>query len=170
MTSQRPDLTAELLRRRAADQHARGVREHGMVAPDLEAMRTVDADNIAALKRITAEHGWPGRTLVGDQATDAAWLLVQHSDADPEFQQHALTLLREAVTAGEAEPRHLAYLTDRCLFHQGEPQLYGTQYINGKQGLCPQTISDPDNLDTRRAGVGLGPFAAYDRQVRHPEN
>ncbi|GGP85653.1 hypothetical protein [Streptomyces melanogenes] len=51
MTSQRPDLADELLRRSAADQHARGVRAHGNVAPDLEAMRTVDAENTPALKR-----------------------------------------------------------------------------------------------------------------------
>uniref|UniRef100_A0AAU2V3M6 Uncharacterized protein n=1 Tax=Streptomyces sp. NBC_00003 TaxID=2903608 RepID=A0AAU2V3M6_9ACTN len=166
MTPHRPDLTDELLRRRAADQHARGVRAHGTVAPDFDAMRTVDADNTAALKRITAECGWPGRTLVGEEATDAAWLLAQHADADPDYQQQALTLLREAVAAGEAEPRHLAYLTDRCLVHQGEPQLYGTQYVNDEHGLRPQTISDPDNLDTRRAGAGLGPFAEYDAQMR----
>ncbi|MBD0743823.1 DUF6624 domain-containing protein [Streptomyces sp. CBMA152] len=166
MTPQRPDLADELLRRRAADQHARGVREHGMVAADLDAMRAVDSDNVTALKRITAEHGWPGRTLVGQQAMDAAWLLAQHADADPDFQQEALLLLREAVAAGEAEPRHLAYLTDRCLVHEGEPQLYGTQYVKDEQGLRPYTIREPNGLDSRRAEIGLGPFAEYDAQMR----
>ncbi|MFD9789604.1 DUF6624 domain-containing protein [Streptomyces sp. NPDC059070] len=164
MTSQRPDLADELLRRSAADQHARGVRAHGNVAPDLKTMRTVDADNIIALKRIIAEIGWPGRTLVGRRAANAAWLLVQH--ADPEYQQHALPLLRDAVAQGEAEPWHLAYLTDRCLFYQGEPQLYGTQYVKDEQGLRLAPVADPGNLDTRRAEVGLGPHAEHDAQMR----
>lgn len=166
MTAQRPELADELLRRRAVDQHARGVREHGSVAPDLEAMVTVDAENTPALKRIIAECGWPGRTLVGEQAAEAAWLLAQHADADTEFQQHALGLLRDAVALGEAEPWHLAYLTDRCLVHQGEPQLYGTQYVKDEQGLHPSPIAVPDRLDARRAEVGLGPHAEHDTLMR----
>ncbi|MFG2149019.1 DUF6624 domain-containing protein [Streptomyces sp. NPDC048696] len=166
MTGRRPDLADELLRRKAADQHARGVREHGLVAPDLDGMRTVDAENTTALKRITAEYGWPGRTLVGEEAADAAWLLVQHADADPDYQQHALALLRDAVLRGEAEPRHLAYLTDRCLVHRGEPQLYGTQYVTDEQGLRPHPVADPDKLDARRADVGLRPQAEYDARIR----
>lgn len=163
---QRPDLTDELLRRKAADQHARSVREQGNVDADPETMRRVDADNTAALKRITAEWGWPGRTLVGADAADAAWLLAQHADADPDFQEHALNLLTDAVHLGEAEPRHLAYLTDRTRIARGQTQLYGTQYRRDDEGLSLLPTDDPDNLDARRAEVGLGSHAEHDAQVR----
>ena len=166
-TPQRPDLADELLRRMAADQHARGVRENG---PDVECdhdlMRTVDADNVAALQRIIDAHGWPGHSLVGEQAANAAWLIAQHAELD--FQLRALDLLDEAVNRGEATAIQRAYLLDRCLMRQGEPQLYGTQYrdINDGRGMQPWEVADPDNLDKRRSEVGLGPHAEHDAAMR----
>ncbi|MCC3773807.1 hypothetical protein [Streptomyces sp. UNOB3_S3] len=72
-----PELAAELVRRVAVDQHARGVREgQDDVESDWEAMRVVDADNTAWLKTVVAECGWPGNTLVGEEAANAAWLLI----------------------------------------------------------------------------------------------
>jgi hypothetical protein len=50
--------------------------------------------------------------------------------------------------------------------HAGQPQLYGTQFIHDEQGLRPWTIEDPENVDQRRASVGLGPFADYEARMR----
>jgi hypothetical protein len=161
--SQRRDLAVELLHRKVNDQM---VRRTPTSLADPEAMERVDRDNTAALKRIVAEHGWPGRTLVGEEAAEAAWLLAQHADADQDFQLHALTLLEEAVRQGEATAKQLAYLTDRCLMHAGRPQLYGTQYACGPDGARPHPVVDPDRLDERRAAVGLGPYAEYDAAIR----
>jgi hypothetical protein len=80
-----------------------------------ERVRAVDAANTARMKRIVAERGWPGRSLVGDDGAQAAWLLVQHADHDPAFQRACLELLGQAVQAGEADARQHAYLTDRCV-------------------------------------------------------
>ncbi|MEC4018188.1 DUF6624 domain-containing protein [Streptomyces sp. H27-D2] len=112
-----------------------------MASPQPQPATPSSSDNTAALKRITAEWGWPGRTLVGAEAAEAAWLLVQHADGDPDFQAHALDLLDDAVYLGEAEPRHFAHLTDRTRIAQGQPQLYGTQYRNDEQGLRPHTVA-----------------------------
>nr|WSX21134.1 hypothetical protein OG690_15730 [Streptomyces tubercidicus] len=167
MPPQLPYVADELLRRLATDQYARGVRDDGSTAaPDFDLMRTVDADNTAALQRIIDEHGWPGHSLVGEQAANAAWLIAQH--ADLEFQLRALVLLRDAVDRDEATPTQLAYLTDRCLLHQQLPQLYGTQYRDLGDGRGPQLwdVADPDTLDARRAEVGLGPQAEYETAIR----
>ncbi|MGY5129199.1 DUF6624 domain-containing protein [Streptomyces nigrescens] len=167
MPPQLPHVADELLRRVAADQYARGVRDDGSIAgPDFDLMRTVDADNTAALQRIIDEHGWPGHSLVGEQAAHAAWLIAQHAELG--FQLDALVLLRGAVDRREATPAQLAYLTDRCLFHQQRPQLYGTQYRDIGDGNGPQLweVADPDTLDARRAEVGLGPQADYERTIR----
>lgn len=91
----------------------------------------------------------------------AAWIIAQHADEHREFQEHALTVLRDAVQTGEAEQWQLACLTDRCLVRRGEPQLYGTQYLDGQ----PRPIADPDQLDERRAAAGLGPHVEYDAQM-----
>ncbi len=159
---QRRAVADELLRRMATDQHARGVRENGpSVAPDNDLMRTVDTDNTAALARILDEYGWPGLSLVGEQATTAAWLIAQHAELD--FQLRALNMLRDAVARGEAPAWHFAYLTDRCLMHRREPQLFGTQYLDtgDGHGLRLWDVADPDHLYARRAEVGLGPHADY---------
>lgn len=65
-------------------------------------------------------------------------------------------LLRVAVSVGDASARHLAYLTDRVLVADGQPQLYGTQYTHEADGmeLRPQPIADPERLDERRAAMG----------------
>lgn len=166
------ELRAELLARRDEDQRVRMAPApppcHYRVIPgEIAEMMRVDQDNTAWLTELTARRGWPGRTLVGEDGAHAAWLLAQH--ADPQSQPAFLGLLRAAVTAGQASAAHLAYLEDRVRKHAGQPQRYGTQFIHDQQGLRPWTIEDPDNLDQRRASAGLGPFAAYEAQMRSSE-
>lgn len=56
--------------------------------------------------------------------------------------------------------RHAAYLTDRVAMNEGRPQIYGTQISDVKDGEgVPWPIADPQQLDARRASVGLPPFA-----------
>lgn len=74
----------------------------------------------------------------------------------------ALELMRIAVEAGDADAAELAYLTDRVRVVQDRPQVYGTQF--GPTG--PRQIEDPDELDERRAAVGLEPFADYAARFR----
>lgn len=163
---QRPDLAAELLSRGEEDQRIRTLPENERGDDYLDRWRAIDADNTAALKRIIDGHGWPGVALVGKEAAHVAWLLAQHADADPVFQQRALDLLTDAVSADDASPADLAYLTDRCRVAQARPQLYGTQFHSDANGLRPCPIEDPDHLDNRRATAGLGPFAEYEAQMR----
>ncbi|HEY6279969.1 MAG TPA: DUF6624 domain-containing protein [Streptosporangiaceae bacterium] len=150
------DLRAELLRRAALDQDARRQAER-----DWEPVAAVDADNLPWLKQVIAESGWPGRSLVGEDGAHAAWLLAQHADRDPAFQRTCLTLMTEAAGRGEASGTELAYLTDRVLLAEDQPQEYGTQ-LAGRDGRWqPRKLRDPDAVDRRRASVGLGPIADY---------
>ncbi|MFF0630402.1 DUF6624 domain-containing protein [Streptomyces sp. NPDC004296] len=165
---QQPGLAAELLRRVAADQHARGIREDGNhLPPDYERMRTLDADNAAALRRIIRDcGGWPGHSLVGKEAAAGAWLIAQHGDL--ELQLTCLDLLTLAVEQKEATREQLALLTDRVLMRQGKPQIYGTQYhlLHDGRGYRLWDVVDPEQLDRRRASVGLGPHAEYEVAIR----
>lgn len=150
------DLRAELLRRAARDQDARRQAER-----DWEPVSAVDADNLPWLKQVIAETGWPGRSLVGEDGAHAAWLLAQHADRDHAFQRACLTLMTEAAGRGEASPTEAAYLTDRVLLAEGQPQVYGTQ-LTGRDGRWqPRRLLDPDTAGQRRAAVGLGPMADY---------
>ena len=89
-------------------------------------------------------------------------MIAQHADLDPEFQQQALELLREAVADGQASPGNLAYLEDRVAVAKGEPQLYGTQVGCRRGGPVPATpIEDEAGLEERRKEAGLDPYADY---------
>jgi len=122
----------------------------------------VDVANTDRLQEIVDGHGWPGRSLVGKKGAHNAWLLAQHADHQLDFQRRALSLLAEAVSQGEATPADLAYLTDRVRSNEGREQLYGTQIAEVRDGkVVPWPVEDPEQLDARRAAVGLQPFAEY---------
>lgn len=130
-----PDIARELLARRERDQRLRRGLDrllrsapggHGSVPmdslpPDLRG--DVDGENTAYLKTVVDAHGWPGRSLVGEEAAAAAWLLVQHADADPDFQERCLALVEAAFAAGEMTGYQVAYLTDRVRLARGRKQL-----------------------------------------------
>jgi hypothetical protein len=121
-----------------------------------------DAANRRRLKEIIQEHGWPGRSLVRADGANAAWLVVQHSDADIAFQKECLALM-EAAPQGEVSLHEVAYLTDRVLVNEGKKQRYGTQM---GMNFEPRPIEDPDNVDKRRAEIGLPPLAEYVKDAR----
>lgn len=154
-------LRAELLRRVEKDQAARK-------ALDADAMLAADGENLPWLKGVIAEHGWPGRSLAGDDGAHAAWLLAQHADADPAFQRRCLDLMTAAVEAGEATVRELAYLTDRVLLHEGKQQEYGTQVAGRGGRWAPRNLRAPDSVNERRAAVGLETIEEYLTRFREP--
>ncbi len=123
-------------------------------------MEEVHRRNAQELESIIDQVGWPGKSLVGDEGANAAWLIVQHAIANPELQRRCLPMLREAVAQGEAEPAHVAYLGDRICFFERRPQRYGTQFDWDENGqMSPWLIDDPEGVDERRRAVGLGPLA-----------
>jgi len=131
------------------------------------AFRMGDGDRArtARIKEIVNTYGWPGRSLVGTEASGAAWLMVSHAVTDVPFQRQALELMKKMGPC-EVEPTYLAYLTDRVLLGEGKKQLYGSYPTRGPNGeLIPQPIEDEANIDRRRAALGLQPFAEYWRRV-----
>ena len=130
-------------------------------------MAAVHAENAAALKRIIGEWGWPGRSLVGEQGAEAAWLVLQHSIAHPQLQRACLPLLKKAASAGEVPAHHVAYLADRICCFEGRPQRYGTQLDWDENGeLSPLPLEDADRVDRYRDSVGLGPLAERVEEAR----
>ena len=71
--------------------------------------------------------------------------------------------MREAVKKGNARSSSLALLEDRVSLRKGGKQIYGSQ-IGRDQGTGDHYVlplEDPENVDKRRAEVGLGPIANY---------
>jgi hypothetical protein len=163
-----PDLRAELLRLQADDRTVRRelIEAGQLYGPHLPKdwyhprMAEVHRRNNARLREILAEYGWPGRSLAGDDGAEAAWFIAQHAVLDVDLQRHALTLLTAAAAAGEAQPAHMAMLTDRVCMAEGRPQVYGCVHVGNAQGeLVPYPIADPEQVEARRAAVGLPPLA-----------
>lgn len=65
------------------------------------------------------------RGRFGDDGAGAAFLIAQHALAFPAFQRRALTMLLEAVEAGEINPVDVAYLSDRIAVFEGRGQVFG---------------------------------------------
>jgi hypothetical protein len=124
-------------------------------------MAGIDSANTTWLKAVVARRGWPGRSLVGTEASNAAFLIVQHAVHDSAFQAQALSLMERGVPTGEVRGADVAMLADRVAVHRGEPQRYGTQakLLNGRLVIDP--IADSAHVDERRAALGMPPLAEY---------
>jgi len=155
-------LLEELTRRVDRDQE---VRNRSFQGPQgelaIQEAMAVDRDNTAWLKRYLDEHGWPPHAKVGRKGSQGFWLLAQHADADPRFQEQVLEMLGDAVARGEASGVHLAYLSDRVRLAQGRPQRYGTQFERVDGTLRPRPIEDADTVDARRAALGMETLDEY---------
>lgn len=136
--------------------------------PDSEEIRTQwevinkqDSINLVKVKKILGQHGWLGWDEIGRRANSAIFLVIQH--ADLETQEEFLPMLREAVERGDAMASDLALMEDRIALRQGKKQIYGSQIgLNRETGeyyLSP--LQDPDNVNKRRAKVGLEPLEDY---------
>jgi len=121
---------------------------------------SLDKKHTEALKRIIKQYGWPTIALVGQEASNDAWLIVQHADHDPKFQEQCLGLIK-SLPKQEVTLSNVAYLEDRVRVAQGQPQLYGTQFDQPGENFGPKVVEDWDRLDTRRSAMGLQPFEEY---------
>jgi hypothetical protein len=164
-----PELREELL---AMEKEDLGVREELLAKGVLgegyrPEMRKVHERNAARLKFIVEEHGWPGRTLVGEDGSHAAWRIVQHAIGDPGLQRFCVKAIEESVAIGEAPAAQLAFLVDRIRYFEGKPQIYGTQFHWDQSGrLSPWPIEDAEAVDERRRKVGLNTIAQRTLEMR----
>jgi hypothetical protein len=124
----------------------------------------VDRENTKWLAEIVEKHGWPTISLVGQDGSNDAWLLVQHADKDPKFQRKCLDLMTKAPKE-EVSQKNLAYLTDRVLLAEGKKQIYGTQFTSANGKWEPRPLEDPANVDRRRKEAGLPPLSEYARMM-----
>jgi hypothetical protein len=154
-----PGLRDELLAMQRADQQERtgaGLPDGALLPPSQDYFRT------QRLKKVIAASGWPTIAAVGTDGASAAWLVAQHADFDPDFQEQVVGLMTPLVASKQADPTDLAYLVDRVAVNRGRPQTYGTQIRCRSGKPAPATaINDPAGVDARRAEVELGTLAQY---------
>lgn len=141
------------------------IQTYGRESEEMKALlkKTIEADSInqTKVRAILDSRGWLGPDVIGPNGSSALFLVIQH--ADLKMQEQYLPMMREAVKKGNAKASSLAMLEDRIALAQGKKQIYGSQI-----GRDPETdeyyvmpLEDPDNVDKRRAEVGLQPLAEY---------
>lgn len=120
-----------------------------------------DSVNLIKIKYLLNQYGWLGADVLGSQGNSTIFLVIQH--ADQATQEQYLPMMREAVKKGKAQASSLALLEDRVALGQGKRQIYGSQIGRNAETkfYYVSPLEDPDNVDKRRAKVGLGPIAEY---------
>jgi hypothetical protein len=165
------ELTLDLLQRRAEDQR---VRQDIDTSSSPEEMQRVDADNTEFLRSLIAELGWIDATRFGAPASDAAFLMVQHT-SDLRLMRTALPHIERDVRAGLIAGGNYALLFDRLQLNLGYLQRYGSQ-IGVQEGVnLLMPCEDIERVDELRAEMGLGPLGEYldyfrkegDAPIRH---
>lgn len=120
-----------------------------------------DSINLIKVQHIQDEKGWLGENVIGRQGNSTLFLVIQHSPL--EVQEKYLPMMREAVKIGNARASSLALLEDRVALRKGGRQIYGSQIGRDKETgeFYVSPLEDPENVDIRRAEVGLGPISDY---------
>lgn len=117
-----PQLIAVVRQIRQRDQQYRGQDIRNWEARqeplDRQNQRLIDS-------LVTAHGGYIGRTLVGEQLETVMWSVVQHAPLP--CMEHYLTVMQDAVAAGELPLVPLRMLVDRILWLRHGYQLFGSQ-------------------------------------------
>ncbi len=132
-----------------------------------EEMKALHNSNAKALDEIISAIGYPTLSKVGKEASEAAWLVIQHAIEQPQLMKKCLGLLQKATEANEADPKSLAYLSDRIAVFEEQPQLYGTQFDWDENGeLSPNLYDDLNKVNERRQSVGLNTLQSQTLLIR----
>jgi len=141
------------------------IKNYGMQSPEMKnqwkLINEKDSLNQIEITKILDERGWLGADVVGRKGNMTLFLVIQHAGLP--IQEKYLPMMRDALSKGNANPEDLALLEDRVAIRQGKRQIYGSQIGHnaetGEYYVMP--LDDPDNVDKRRASVGLGLYQEY---------
>jgi hypothetical protein len=130
-------------------------------------MEILHNSNAKVLSQIMDKIGFPTSDKVGEEASNAAWLIIQHSIAQPDFMKKSAKLLEKEVENGQADRISLAYLTDRIAVFEGKSQIYGTQFDWDENGeMSPNYVDDYTKVNQRRKALGLNTLEEQTKAIR----
>lgn len=153
------EISSELIERRKNDFNVRQrlIEEEKLFGSYNPEMEKVHLENAYALDQIIAQIGWPTRKQVGEEASQAAWLIVQHAISLPNFMRSCLSLMKAEKDMGDVDPVTIAFLSDRIAKYENRPQSYGTQFDNGVDSrLMVYTLdASAEQVNQRRSELGV---------------
>lgn len=118
-------------------------------------INAVDERLSAELMTMLPPEGWFYKSIYGDKAATAAFLIVQHGDS--EMQRRFVPVFEALVSKGEVDGQDYALMYDRLALNEGRPQRYGTQMIckEGSWVIDWDNLEDPEHADERRAAMNF---------------
>ncbi len=124
----------------------------------------LDSSDVATFLGYEKKYGFPKISIYGAKASNAAFLIVQHSN--PAMMQKYFKTIKKLAAKNEAHLTNVALMQDRILMDKKKKQLYGTQYVSattatGTDTMYVYAIKDIKNIDKRRRKMGLGSFKAF---------
>jgi hypothetical protein len=126
-----------------------------------ELKNRINNQNQKELETLIEKKGWPKISQVGNNAANAAFLVIQHSDNDK--QKKYLPTIKKLCEEKEASWQNYALMYDRIQIGDHKPQKYGSQ-VNFNQATNKWELSpleDETKVDEWRKEVGLEPLADY---------
>jgi tetratricopeptide (TPR) repeat protein len=142
------------------------VRKLGPDSPVVTALRRLqkmqNQNNLDELEALLLEKGWPKRSQVGQEASEAAFYILQHSSASA--QEKYLPMFEKCCRENEGDWQQYALMFDRMRMNKNLPQRYGTHYnldnrATNERILWP--LEDETKVDEWRKEIGLEPLKDY---------
>ena len=101
------------------------------------------------------------------EENEVVWAVIQHSSL--EIQEQYLPKFIDAVEKGKLRGEFVAVMKDRIACQSGKLQIYGSQGNYNDLGIfVPSEIEDFENVDVRRAKMGMCPLQEYiDKMSKH---
>jgi len=121
---------------------------------DLSSIQTaLDRSNFEYLASVMDQHGYPGRSMVGEPTNLVGYEILKRQ---PEAIENYILMLQDFAESEELPKTHYATLEDLLLMYKQEPQKYGTQgYIDSSGNPYIWPIANPETVNERRANVGF---------------
>lgn len=116
----------------------------------------IDSSNIVFVKNVIKKYGYPGKSMVGAESGDAAWLVIQHSKDITAY----IPIIKTAAEHHELAFNKYAMMLDRYLLYQNKEQVYGTQCTcrllkTGKNECFVWPIQNAATVNQRRKKAGF---------------
>ncbi|AKA34308.1 BT_3928 family protein [Flagellimonas lutaonensis] len=129
---------------------------------NLKKQAAIDSSNLEYIEAVIAEHGYPGKSLVGYRTGEVAWYVLQHSNKIGQY----INVIKEAAENKELGFSKYAMMLDRYLVSQNKPQIYGTQgstLADGHNFIWP--IKNLDSANILRKNIFGNTVEEYSKQL-----
>ncbi|MEQ1818774.1 MAG: DUF6624 domain-containing protein [Terricaulis sp.] len=125
----------------------------------------IDGENTGRLRQIFSEMTWRDLRDISPSAAEQSFSLISHSD-DLDLKRQMAAQFEPLVREGIVQADRYANLVDDIALGEGNPPVYGMNFECHHGVYQPRPVIDPENLNARRAAIGLNSIEEYAAESR----